>query len=159
MPDVDDVDPEVVIAGDDAVIDFEKAEEPPSGELLLKPTKAVAGVSQNNNRKVTLHLKVVDAEDPSMVGRMLFNDLTFTQAAAFRVTQAAKGFGILGLLPKPMTVNAENVQKVAEAFMSPEVEPIWCLVTVQPGSKNAETGEEYGPRANVKRWNIKHDSD
>jgi hypothetical protein len=149
MPNEDEVD--VLDVDEELVIDFEKADTPPSGELELMPVKAIPGVSQNHNRKITLHLKVTGADDPDMIGRMVFNDLTFTQAAAFRVTQAAKAYGILSLLPKPMVVNKENVEAVAAAFMS-GVDPVWCLVEVQKG-----VGEYEGQdRANVKRYGIRH---
>src|SRR5260221_12777666 len=100
------VGPDLLVGGDveSETIDFDKADIQPSGKLVLSVKKAVAGTSKEKNLKITLHLNVdeVVEGDPELVGRTVFEDLTFTKSAAFRVKQAAKALGVS--LPSPFSV-------------------------------------------------------
>ena len=75
-------------------INFDKADVIPTGELGLACVKATVGLSQAGNFKMDLQLKVTASDEETFVGRMIFDTLTFTQEALFRVKAAFKAFGI-----------------------------------------------------------------
>jgi hypothetical protein len=63
---------------DDLVLNLEKADEVVTGEVLVAVSAAKPGISNNDNYKIDLQLKVQEAEDPAYVGRMIFDTITFT---------------------------------------------------------------------------------
>ena len=104
---------------DTDVIDFEKAEECPTGELALECVKAVVGVSGAGNVKIDLHWKIVAADEPAFVGRMVFDTLTLTSKSAFRTVQAARAAQVK--LPKQVTATKESAELIAELFVGASV--------------------------------------
>lgn len=121
-------------------IDFSKVQgiEPlPVGVYTATIVKAEAGTSKAGNDKIDLQWKV---EGGKMDGRIVFDTLTFTEKAMFRVkaTLIALGFNknFKGTV-KPETM----VGKTAK-----------ITVDIQPGNGvDPETGEAYPARNRIKK--------
>jgi hypothetical protein len=135
---------------DDLVLNLEKADEVVTGEVLAAVSKATPGVSNNDNFKIDLHLKVLEAEEPSYVGRMIFDTITFTLKTAFQVKRAIKGFG-LGMPPE-FRVNETNVAALAAQLA--QADPVW-LYCIEEKGKGEYEGQD---KSRVRRYGIRKPS-
>jgi len=123
-----------------AGIDFSKVQglEPvPPDTYTASTIKAEAGTSKAGNEKIDLQWKV---EGGKYDGRIIFDTLTFTEKAMFRVKATLLALGF----PKTFkgTVRPDDlVGKTAK-----------ITVDIQPGNGvDPETGEEYPARNRIKK--------
>ena len=121
-------------------IDFEDAKplEPlEEGEYSATVIKAEEGVSQAGNPKIDLRWEVTEGEHE---GRLIFDNLTFTQKSLWRVKQLFEAAGM----------DAEG----EAAIDADELVGIECnlLVSIEEGNVNQATGENYPPRNRVNKY-------
>ena len=109
----------------------------PAGKYLATITKAEAGVSKNGNEKIDLQWKITGGDYNN---RIIFDVLTFTAAAMFRVKNTMLALG-------------------AKKKFAGNVEPAWfvgktanIVVDIQASTQvDPESGEAYPPRNRVKK--------
>lgn len=122
-------------------IDFSQVRGPepiPAGEYTLEVVKAVPGKSKAQNPKITLHLKVVGGEYD---GRYIFDDLTFTAAALFRV----KAFLVAAGYDSDFSGGIDPAELVGVQ--------VGAIVNINESTATDEsTGEPYPPRNGIKRY-------
>lgn len=123
-------------------IDFSEVKgiEPvPAGEYPATIVSAEEGVSQNGNPKIDIQWKIESGEKATD-GRIVFEPLTFTEKAMFRVKQTMLALGypknFKGDVTPDMLLNKSAI----------------IVVDIQPGNGvDPETGEAYPPRNRVKK--------
>jgi hypothetical protein len=123
-------------------IDFSEVKdlEPlPNGQYNCEIVYAQEGTSQNGNPKIDLRWKVLDDE---FAGRLIFDTLTFTANALFRVKQALKAVGF------PENFSGEVVPADLIGLQAT------LRVGLDKGSTNADTGEEYPARNRVMKYQL-----
>jgi hypothetical protein len=109
----------------------------PTGSYVATIVDAKEGVSQNQTPKIDVQWKIED-EGPYM-GRIVFDTLTFTEKAMFRVKAALLGLGF----PKNYRgeVNAESlIGKSAR-----------IVIDIETSTQTDADGEVYPPRNRVKK--------
>jgi hypothetical protein len=122
------------------VIDFTQVEDLkplPRDWYLASIVEAKEGVSKQNNAKIDLRWKVEEGE---FEGRNIFDTITFTQKALFRVKATLKGLGY----PEDFSgeiVPEDLVGKTAR-----------ILVDIEQSTQiDPESGEPYPPRNRIKK--------
>lgn len=108
----------------------------PTGSYTATIVKAEQGISKAGNEKIDLQWRI---EGGAHDGRVIFDTLTFTEKALFRVKATLQGLGF----PKDFkgNVNAEDlIGRTAK-----------ITVDIQAGTGTDETGEPYQPRNRIKK--------
>lgn len=129
------------------VMDF-SAPVPVSDGLHTATVKeAKPGTSAKNNPTITVRWHIDTSDDPANVGKALFDTLTFTPNAMWKITAllSAAGIDTSSWSGKPFTPAA--LQEIAEALLG---ETLVVRTKVQVSTQlNPATGEPYPSRANV----------
>lgn len=112
--------------------------------------RAGPGVSSNNNLKIDLMWTITDSTDEANVGRKVFDVLTFTEAAFYRVAQLIEACNLdtSGLAGKE--VDSNFVKQVADMLLG-ETIVIETKLKRSPGI-NPATKEQWPERATVQRY-------
>lgn len=108
----------------------------PAGNYTATIVKAEIGVSQKGNEKIDLQWKV---EGGAHDGRVIFDTLTFTEKALFRVKATLQGLGF----PKDFKGDVKVDDLVGKTAK--------LTVDIQPGNGVDESGEPYQARNRVKK--------
>lgn len=122
------------------VIDFSQVQgiEPvPTGTYTATITKAEAGISKKDNEKIDIQWKI---EGGDYNNRIIFDTLTFTANALFRVKN---------------TLLALGFKKTFSGAVDPKMlvgKTAHITVDIQPGNGvDPETGEKYPDRNRIKK--------
>jgi len=108
----------------------------PVGEYLASITSASDGMSSNNNPKIDIQWKV---EDGPFAGRIVFDNLTFTEASAFRVKNT-----LLALdFPEDFKGDVNGEMLVGKTA--------YIVVEIETSTQLDDSGEPYPPRNRVKK--------
>jgi hypothetical protein len=108
----------------------------PAGTYTATIIKADLGVSKASNEKIDIQWKI---EGGTYDGRVIFDTLTFTEKALFRVKATLQGLGF----PKDFKGDVK-----AEDLLGRTAK---LTVDIQAGNGIDETGEPYQPRNRVKK--------
>jgi len=122
-------------------IDFSEVKglEPiPPGNYLATIVKAEEGVSQKGNPKIDLQWKVVD-EEGNFDGRIVFDTLTFTEKALFRVKSTLRAVGF----DKDFSGEIDCDDLIGESAM--------LLVEIEASGQISPDGEPYPPRNRIRK--------
>jgi len=109
----------------------------PAGEYPSVIVEAVEGLSNNNNPKIDLQFKLETGKKDTD-GRIVFDTLTFTEKALFRVKKMLKGLGFAkdfeGNVTAEMLLNRRAI----------------IVVDIETSKQVDEDGEPYPPRNRIK---------
>ena len=108
----------------------------PAGVYTATIIKAEQGISKAGNEKIDIQWKV---EGGAHDGRIIFDTLTFTEKALFRVKATLQGLGF----PADFKGNVSAEDLVGRTAK--------ITVDIQAGNGIDETGEPYAPRNRVKK--------
>lgn len=108
----------------------------PAGKYTATITTATVGVSKAGNEKIDLQWKV---EGGPYDGRVIFDTLTFTEKALFRVKATLQGLGFSKDFKGEVRAD-DLVGRTAK-----------ITVDIQAGNGVDETGEPYQPRNRIKK--------
>lgn len=123
------------------VIDFSAVpdiEPVPTAVYRAECIKGEDGVSQNNNDKIELQWKILEGQH---AGRVLFDNLTFTEKSLGIVKAKLKGMGFDAKFNGEVH-GADLVGIIADLHVSIQ----------QSQAINEETGEPYPPRNNIRKY-------
>jgi len=109
----------------------------PDGQYTATVVSAKEGISQNGNPKIDIQWSV---EGGDYDGRRIFDTLTFTAKALFRVKATLKGLGFPENFSGDITAE-DLIGKTA----------VITVTTEQSEGINPTTNEPYGPRNRVKK--------
>lgn len=109
--------------------------------------KTAPGVSSNGNLKIDVQWIVKESEDEANVGRKVYDVLTFTEAAFFRIAQLVTACELDTSSLEGRTVDSRYVKEVADLLLGESI----CIQTKQrsSGGVNPATGQPYAPRATI----------
>lgn len=112
---------------------------------------AVMGTSKNSgNPIIMLQWQVTESADEQNVGRIVWDYLTFTQKAFYRVIQLVEACEIDVTQWHGQAMNAEIIQDIATTLLG---ETIVIETSIRPGTGiNPRTDEPYGDSAVVDRY-------
>jgi hypothetical protein len=108
----------------------------PAGNYLATIVKAEAGMSKKDNEKIDIQWKI---EGGPQDGRIIFDTLTFTEKALFRVKATLKGLGF----PETFKGEVKVDQLIGKSAR--------LTVDIQAGEGVDDAGEAYPPRNRVKK--------
>lgn len=108
----------------------------PAGSYTATITEATLGVSKANNEKIDIKWKI---EGGQYDGRIIFDTLTFTEKALFRVKATLQGLGFAKDFKGDVKAD-DLIGRTAK-----------IAVDIQAGNGIDETGEPYQPRNRVKK--------
>jgi hypothetical protein len=130
------------------VIDFSEVKglEPvPEGTYRATVKEAKFGISSNGNPKIDIQFSIEGGEFP---GRVVFDNLTFTEASLGIVKAKLQGLGF----PNNLTIDTDDEDGMGELCEDMLGRAVSIHVTIQQSNgTNPETGEPYEPRNRVKR--------
>lgn len=135
------------------VMDFTKQTAPPpvsDGMHTAEIVEATPAVSKSNNAMIKVVWRITESDDPSNVGKKLFDYLTLTAEAFWKVTGLCTACDIDVSQWHGKPFNDSVQRELADTLLG---ETIVILTKVKPNTAiNPTTGEKYPDNANVVRY-------